>query len=93
MQVNQDSFLNIPAVTGQNICTTSSAGRAVFFGENVKGCRTDILQHVTHIKIQPRTDLTAFAVFSTTSSASAFVRQKGGAKPRISPCGMARAIT
>src|SRR5690606_6647552 len=40
---------------------------------------------------QPRTVLTAAAVFSTTMSASCAVRQSGGAKPMMSPCGMARA--
>ena len=37
--------------------------------------------------------LTAFAVASTTMSASSRVRQRGGAKPRMSPCGMARPMT
>ena len=36
---------------------------------------------------------TARVVATTTVSASSRVKQNGGAKPRISPCGIARAIT
>lgn len=42
---------------------------------------------------QPSTDLTAFWVAATMMSASARVRHIGGAKPRMSPCGIARPIT
>ena len=41
----------------------------------------------------PRTSETARAVAATMMSASDRVRQSGGAKPRISPCGMARPMT
>ena len=41
----------------------------------------------------PSTSETARAVAATMMSASARVRQSGGAKPRMSPCGMARAMT
>merc|ERR1712034_157995 len=42
---------------------------------------------------QPSTLVTASRVTETISSASVRLRQSGGAKPRMSPCGMARAIT
>ncbi len=47
----------------------------------------------TIIISQQRTEATAPAAAFTTMSASCFVRHSGGAKPRISPCGMARPIT